>query len=143
MSSNSFRTRYFSDICCNETNLKVSTLVCIVCVCVCVYVCLCSVFQLCLTLCNPMDCFQPCSSVHEIIQARILQWVAMPASRSGDLLDQEIEPVSSRLLHQQLESLLLSPVCIKHLFFILYLLLFFRDIRIWLLSLITLSRINV
>ena len=41
MSSNSFRTRYFSDICCNETNLKVSTLVCIVCVCVCVCVCMC------------------------------------------------------------------------------------------------------
>ena len=32
MSSHSFITRYFSDICCNETNLKVSTLVCIVCV---------------------------------------------------------------------------------------------------------------
>ena len=28
------------------------------------------------TLCNPMDCSLPGSSVHEILQARILEWVA-------------------------------------------------------------------
>ena len=33
-------------------------------VCVCVCVCLCFVTQLCLTLCNPMDCSPPDSSVH-------------------------------------------------------------------------------
>ena len=32
--------------------------------------------QSCLTLCYPMDCSLPGSSVHEIFQARILQWVA-------------------------------------------------------------------
>ena len=37
-------------------------------------------FQLCLTLCNPMDCSPPGSSVHGILQARILEWVAMPSS---------------------------------------------------------------
>jgi len=37
--------------------------------------------QSCLTLCNPMDCSQPGSSVHGILQARILEWVAMPSSR--------------------------------------------------------------
>ena len=37
--------------------------------------------QLCLTLCNPMDCSLPGSSVHGILQAGILQWVAIPSSR--------------------------------------------------------------
>ena len=34
-----------------------------------------------LTLCDPMDCSPPGSSVHGILQARILEWVAMPFSR--------------------------------------------------------------
>ena len=29
------------------------------------------------TLCDPMDCSQPCSSAHGILQARILEWVAI------------------------------------------------------------------
>ena len=40
-------------------------------------------FQLCLTGCNPMDCSLPGSSVHGILQARILKWVAMPSSRGS------------------------------------------------------------
>ena len=36
------------------------------------------VAQSCPTLCNPMDCSLPGSSVHGIFQARILEWVAMP-----------------------------------------------------------------
>ena len=44
---------------------------------------LCLVIQLCLTLCNPMDCNLPGSSVHGILQARILEWVAMPFSRGS------------------------------------------------------------
>ena len=39
------------------------------------------VAQLCLTLCNPMDCSLPGSSVHGIFQARILEWAAIPFSR--------------------------------------------------------------
>ena len=31
--------------------------------------------QLCLTLCNPMDCSPPGSSVYGILQTRILEWV--------------------------------------------------------------------
>ena len=42
---------------------------------------LCLVAQLCLTLCDPMDCSPPGSSVHGILQARILEWIAMPSSR--------------------------------------------------------------
>ena len=37
----------------------------------------------CLSLCNPMDCSSPGSSVHGILQARILEWVAMPSSRES------------------------------------------------------------
>ena len=32
---------------------------------------------------QPMDCSLPSSSVHEILQARILEWVAMPFSRAS------------------------------------------------------------
>ena len=41
------------------------------------------VAQLCLTLGNPMDCSLPGSSVHEILQSRILEWVALPSSRGS------------------------------------------------------------
>ena len=36
--------------------------------------------QLCPTLCNPMDCSLPGSSVHGIFQARVLEWVAIAFS---------------------------------------------------------------
>ena len=39
------------------------------------------VAQLCLTLCHPMDYSRPGSSVHGILQARILEWVAISFSR--------------------------------------------------------------
>jgi len=41
------------------------------------------VAQSCLTLCNPMDCSPAGSSVHGILQARILEWVAFPFSRGS------------------------------------------------------------
>ena len=41
------------------------------------------VTQLCLTLCDTMDCSPPGSSVHGIFQARILEWVAIPFSRGS------------------------------------------------------------
>ena len=47
------------------------------------------VAQLCPTLCNPMDCSLPGSLVHEILQARVLEWVAPSFSRgSSQLRDQ-------------------------------------------------------
>ena len=48
------------------------------CVCVCVLV-----VQLCLTLFDPMDYSLPGSSVHAILQARILEWVAIPFFRGS------------------------------------------------------------
>ena len=41
------------------------------------------VTQLCPTLCDPMDCSPPDSSVHGVLQARILQWLAIPLSRGS------------------------------------------------------------
>ena len=40
-------------------------------------------FQSCLTLCDPMDCRPPGSSVHGILQARILECVVVPCSRGS------------------------------------------------------------
>ena len=62
-------------------------------------VCLCVralVTQWCLTLCDPLDCSPPGSSVHGILQARILEWVAISLLQ-GDLPDPGIEPVSPAL----------------------------------------------
>ena len=47
-------------------------------VCVCV-----KLLQSHLTLCDPMDCSPPDPSVHGILQARILDWSAMPSSRGS------------------------------------------------------------
>ena len=44
---------------------------------------LCLAFQLCQTLCDPVDCSLPGSSVHGILQARILEWVAVLSSRGS------------------------------------------------------------
>ena len=41
------------------------------------------VAQSCLTICNPMDYSLPGSSVHGILQARMLEWVAIPFSRGS------------------------------------------------------------
>ena len=64
-----------------------------------------SVTQSCLTLCDPMNCSPPGSSVHGILQARILEWVAFPSP--GDLSDPGIELGSPAL---QADSLLLEPL---------------------------------
>ena len=51
--------------------------------------------QLCLTVCDPMDCSPPDSSIHGILQARIREWVAIPFS--GDLPDSGIDTGSPAL----------------------------------------------
>ena len=49
------------------------------------------VTQLCPTLYNPMDCSLPGSSIHEILQAILLEWVAIPFSRgSSQARDQSL-----------------------------------------------------
>ena len=64
--------------------------------------------QLCLTLCDPVDCSLPGSSVHGILQARILEWVAMPSFR-GISLTQRLNSCLFCLLHWQVGSLPLEP----------------------------------
>ena len=49
----------------------------------CVCVCVCLVTQSCPALCNPMDCSPLDSSAHGILQARILEWVAMTSYRGS------------------------------------------------------------
>ena len=51
-----------------------------------------------LTLCSPMDCNPPGSSVHGIIQARILEWVAFPSP------DSRIKPTPPALQADSLPS---------------------------------------
>ena len=41
------------------------------------------VAQPCLTLCDPVDCSLPGSSIHGILQARILKWVAISFSKGS------------------------------------------------------------
>ena len=48
-----------------------------------VHCCYCLFAKLCPTLCNPMDCSLPGSSVHGISQARVLEWVAVSFSRGS------------------------------------------------------------
>ena len=45
--------------------------------------CVCSIAQPCPTLCDPMDCSPPGSSVHGILQARRLEWAAISSSRGS------------------------------------------------------------
>ena len=48
---------------------------------------LCLVTQSCLTLCDPMNCSPPGSSLHGILQARILEWVSVSSSRGDCMLE--------------------------------------------------------
>ena len=61
-----------------------------------------SVTQSCLTLCNPIEWGLPDSSVHGILQVRILQWAAVPFSR--DLSHPGIKPRSPTLQTDSLSS---------------------------------------
>ena len=45
------------------------------------------VTQLCPTLCDPMDCSPPGYFIHGILQARILEWVAIPFSRRSSWIE--------------------------------------------------------
>ena len=58
---------------------------------------MCSVTQLCPTLCDPMDSSPPGPSVHGILQARILEWVAMPSSMLKTSQMDNLSPLFQRL----------------------------------------------
>ena len=63
---------------------------------------LCLVTQSCPTLCDPMNCSPPGSSLRGILQEIILKWVAMPSSR--DLPNPGFEPRSPALQVDSLPS---------------------------------------
>ena len=65
--------------------------------------------QLCPTLCNPMDCNLPGSTLHGILQARVLEWVAISFSRGSSwprvwtrisCIDRQTPPLSHRRILQ-------------------------------------------
>ena len=66
----------------NDDSMYVCVCVC-VCVCARACTCTCECAQSRLTPSDPTDCSPPVSSVHEIFQARVLEWVAIPFSRGS------------------------------------------------------------
>ena len=89
---------------------------------VCMHTCVCVLSRFsCVRLCDPMGYGSPGSSVHRILQARILEWVAMSSSR-GSSPSRDQTCVSLCLLHWQACSLPLAPpgkpicicVCVSH-----------------------------
>ena len=70
--------------------------------------------QLCPTLCDPMDCNLPGSSVHRILQARILEWVAMHSSRgSSQPMVELASPVGPALQEYSLPLSVFREMLIK------------------------------
>ena len=83
--------------------------------------------QSCPTLYNPMDCSPPGSSVQEILQARILEWIAI--SFRG-FPDPGIEPICLHPLHWQVDFSPQHHLGSRHLNVILY----FVDLRLVVIS---------
>ena len=82
---------------CIETNIKSSLLLLTL---VCLFVSCAQLLESCWTLCDPKDCSPPGSSVHGSLQARILEWVAMPSSRgSSQLKDRNCISLGAAELH--------------------------------------------
>ena len=61
--------------------------------------------QSCLTLCDPMDCSPPGSSVHGIFQARTLEWVAISSSQGSSQPNPGIRRVTPVSLAVEVDSL--------------------------------------
>ena len=75
-------------------------------------------FQSCPTLCDPMDRSLPGSSVHGLLQTRILEWVVIPLLQ-GIFQDQGSNLHLLCLLHWQAGSLWLAPVgVLSHVLFL-------------------------
>ena len=70
--------------------------------------------QSCPAISDPMDYTTPGTSVHGILQARILEWVAMPSSR--DLPDPGVNSCLLHLLHWQADSLPWVPPGKPHIY---------------------------
>ena len=65
--------------------VRVHVCLCVcLCACVCVCVCVCTQSLSAVQHCDPMDCSLSGSSVHEILESRILEWVALSYSRGSN-----------------------------------------------------------
>ena len=73
----------------------------------------CLVAQSCPTLCDPVDCSPPDSSVHGVLQARILEWVAMFSSRDA----WSMHPLNVSSIPPQSESVSALLIPTVHSFF--------------------------
>ena len=69
---------------------------------------ICWVAQPCLTLCDPMDCGPPGSSGHGILQARVLECIAISSSR-GSSRPRDRTHISCILLHRQVDLYTVPP----------------------------------
>ena len=97
----------------------------------------CSVAQLCSTLYDPMYCSLPWSAVHEIFQARILEWVAISYFMGG-FQTQGLNPYPLLILYWQANSLPLHHLgnpnySIRSIitYYRLTIFVIFRGIRVW------------
>ena len=86
------------------------------CVCVTKYVCTCGnmcvhakLLQSYLTLCDSMDCGPPGLTVHGILQAGILEWIAVSSSRGSSRPRRDWTCCLLHLLHWQADSWPLAP----------------------------------
>ena len=105
-------------------------------------VCACLVTKLCLTLCDTMDCILLGSSVQEIFQARILEWIAISFSRGSSWPG--VEPASPALAssflvicrtmviaHVHFSQWSVAMICVYSWSSIKLLKLFQNDRKIW------------
>ena len=84
------------------------------------YMVISEVAQLCPTLCNPMDCSLPGSSIHGIFQARVLEWVIISFSRGSSK-----EYFNFIIQHEAVFSSSPTPVAEENVFSPLCILLYF------------------
>ena len=80
--------------------------------------CCCLVTRSCLTLCHPMDCSLPDSSVHAISQVRILEWVAILSSResSWPRIQTHISCINRKIVYHWATRETLYSSCIENFY---------------------------
>ena len=70
----------------------------------CMHACMLSQLQSCPSLCDPMDCSLPGFSVRGILQARVLEWVAMPSFRESSRLKDQSHILAGGFFTTQIRS---------------------------------------
>ena len=95
------------------------------------FMCSCFIIKSCLTLCNPMDCSLPGSSIYEISQARILEW-GFHFLLQGNLPNTGIKPKSPALAGEFFNAELPGKPSLIHTMYILgQVVLLQRESKFW------------